>query len=342
MRTSALQYLACPQCGGTLVADTGPPSHDGHIMHGTLVSSCGARFPIRDGIPRLVLPRSSQVPDAGSLITAARFAAEWTIFDYRASYYEQQFLDWIAPLVPRDFTDRVVFEGGCGKGRHTALIARYGAKAVVALDLGDAVNVAFAATRHLANVHIAQGDLVQPPVARAFDIGFSIGVLHHLSEPQAGFRSLYDRVRTGGRVAIWVYGYESNEWIVRFVDPIRDSITSRMPERLLYWCSLPPAAALHTALRLYRVPAMADRLPYGTYLEYISRFPFREVHHIVFDQLVTPVAHYLRREEVERWFATPDLDEVTLAWHNCNSWRGSATVCSHADAGARDRREAST
>ena len=326
MRTEALQYLACPQCRGALVADAEPPAADGHIVQGTLVSSCGAKFPIRSGVPQLIAQSPDSAPVAESVETAARFAAEWTIFDQRAHYYEQQFLDWVTPLTPRDFSDRVILEGGCGKGRHTALVASYGAKAVVAIDLGDSVDVAFAATRHLENVHIARGDIVRPPTARVFDIAFSIGVLHHLPEPELGFSGLCDRVRDGGRVAIWVYGYESNEWIVRFVDPVRNAITSRMPAPWLYWLSLPPAVALRLALLAYRAPSLARRLPYGAYLGYISRFPLREVHSIMFDQLVTPVAHYLPREEVERWLAMDALDEVSIGWHNQNSWRASAIV----------------
>lgn len=345
MRTAALQYLVCPRCAGTLVADAGTQAADGHIMDGTLISGCGARFAIRGGIARLIPEsherassshsgHSGETPDPESLLTADRFAAEWAIFDQKAGYYEQQFLDWIAPLRPRDFTDQVVLEGGCGKGRHTALVASYGARAVIAIDLGDAVEVAFDATRHLENVHIAQGDIVRPPVARCVDVGFSIGVLHHLLEPEAGFRGLCGCVRQGGRVAIWVYGYESNEWIVRYVDPLRHGVTSRIPETWLYWLSLPPAAALRLALLAYRRPRLAEKLPYGAYLAYISRFPLREVHHIMFDQLVTPVAHYLRRGQVAGWFDPDGFADVELAWHNRNSWRACATIDRQADQSA--------
>ena len=326
MRTPALEFLACPSCWGRLVADAEPPSADGHIMNGVLACGCGANYPIRDGVPRLT-PDMAQLPvDQLAAETAKRFGVEWQLFDQKARYYEQQFLDWIAPLTANDFADRVVLEGGCGKGRHTKLVANYGAKAIVSVDLGNAVDVAFRATRHLNNVHIAQGDIVCPPVARVFDLAFSIGVLHHLPEPGLGFLGLKNRVVAGGRIAVWVYGYESNEWIVRFVDPVRRKVTSRIPERMLYWLSLPPACALTAALRLYRSHRLAKRLPYSAYLSYISQFPLREVHHIMFDQLVTPVSHYLREEEVQAWFDDEDLEAAEISWHNQNSWRGQATV----------------
>jgi SAM-dependent methyltransferase len=334
MRTSALEYLACPKCAGSLVADGGTLAPDGHILDGRLVCGCGANYPIRGGVPRLTPEHARMTLDPEAETTASRFGAEWKIFSQRADYYEQQFLDWVQPLSPRDFTGKVVLEGGCGKGRHTSLVARYGAKAIIALDLGDAVDVAFAATRHLSNAHVVQGDVTRPPVGRCFDLAFSIGVLHHLPRPEEGFRALRDRVIEGGRISIWVYGYESNEWIVRYVNPLRTRVTSRLPEQILYWASLPPAVALTGALQLYRSRTLAKRLPYGAYLNYIARFPLREVHHIMFDQLVTPVAHYLREDQVRSWFATADLADSQLEWHNENSWRGTARVVGHAGSAA--------
>jgi hypothetical protein len=55
-------------------------------------------------------------------------------------------------------------------------------------------------------------------------------------------------------------------------------------------------------------------------------FPFDELHWIVFDQLVTPVAFYLSRGEVESWFKGPLFKDVGLRWHNRMSWTATATV----------------
>jgi SAM-dependent methyltransferase len=71
------------------------------------------------------------------------------------------------------------------------------------------------------------------PLARKFDYAFSVGVLHHLPDPRQGFMSLASRVKPGGRLSAWVYGAENNEWIVRFVNPVREKITSRIDQRAL-------------------------------------------------------------------------------------------------------------
>lgn len=291
-------------------------------MTGALVcAGCAMRYPILRGIPRLVSTQTT----TDTVETAARFGAEWKIFDHMSSYQEQWFAAWVAPLRADDFRGKTVFEGGCGKGRHTVVAAGWGVKAIVALDLGEAIEVAFQHTRHLPNVHAVQGDLMQPPVKRVFDLGFSVGVLHHLPAPRAGFESLRRTVRAGGKIAIWVYGLESNEWIVRWVSPLREAITARLPPRILYWLSLPPSAALAAVAQLYAM-RVGEPLPYRDYLRKLAPLPLREIHSIVFDQLVTPIAFYLPESEVRSWFDVSGLSDVTISWHNKNSWRGCGTV----------------
>lgn len=302
MRSEALNFLACPNCGGSLSAR--PTDEDGgHIMAGDLVcAGCGSKFPIRNGVP-VLLPGDV---DKVKTETAARFAEEWTRWSDLRDYYEQEFFAWVAPLTAADFEGQVVFEGGCGKGRHTAIVASHGAKAVVAIDLGQSAFVAFAHTRHLPNAHVVIGDLLRPPVRPIFDLAFSVGVLHHLPDPAAGFRSLSSCVRDGGRVAFWVYGQEGNEWITRYVDPIRLNVTSKLPAWLLRALCWPPSFVLWAIIKLFYRPRSNGKgpaLPYGDYFASMHSYPFDEIHANVFDQLVTPVAYYLRGDEVRAWLA---------------------------------------
>ena len=246
MRREALNFIVCPNCAGelSLSSDASAAAEDGHMMTGSLVCrGCAAQFAIRSGVP-ILLPANLA---SFQLQTASRFAEEWTRWSDLRDYYEQEFFDWVAPLAARDFTHRVVFEGGCGKGRHTAIVASHGASAIVSLDLGESAFVAFAHTRQFPNAHVVMGDLLNPPVRAVFDLAFSVGVLHHLPDPAAGFASLASRVREGGRVAFWVYGHEGNEWITRYVDPLRKAITSRLPAPLLRIASILPARSSATA-----------------------------------------------------------------------------------------------
>jgi SAM-dependent methyltransferase len=328
MRLEALEYLACPSCRASLDLSPGAaPAPDGHVMTGELVCRIrGCRYALAGGVPALYSA------DVGALAseTASRFDTQWNHWRSLHDYYERQFLEWIEPLRPADFAGRTVIEGGCGKGRHTAIVGGFGPRALVALDLGESALVAFENTRHLTNVHVAMGDLASPPVGRVFDLGFSVGVLHHLADPAAGFASLSSRVREGGRMVVWVYGQENNEWITRYVDPVRKTLTSRLPAPALRAASALPAAALWAAIRtVYRggTDGVRAQLPYAQYFASLHEFPFREIHNIVFDQLVTPVAHYLPEAEVRRWFSR-GFNDVSVRWKGRYSWTGVGTVAS--------------
>lgn len=332
MRARALDYLVCPRCQAALRLEPRLEEAD-QVLEGLVVcTSCRTEYPIRGGVPRL-LPDPAAV-SADAQATVDRFGEQWNDFDFLGPHYEQQFLGWISPNTPESFRGQVVLEGGCGKGRHSALVSSFGAKDVIAVDLGSAVEAAFRNTQHLPNVHVVQADLFNLPVReRSVDTAFSVGVLHHTPEPERAFRALEQRVRPGGRMIAWVYGRENNEWILKFVDPLRRRLTSKLPHKAVYQLSKVPAAMVFAASRgIYRplskgpLKTVGDRLFYHAYLNAIASFPFAEVHSIVHDHLTPPIASYVPREDFEAWFRELGLERVTISWHNENSWRGTGYV----------------
>lgn len=320
--------MGCPSCGGEIRLLSVAQLEGAEILEGDLdCASCGKHFPVVRGVPRFA---SLDEVEKDKAATASSFGWEWQHFTHEDELYGEQFLGWIAPVKPEFFKDKVVIEGGCGKGRHTQLAARWGARDIVSVDLSEAVETAFAATRHLDNAHIVQADIYHLPVRRVFDYAFSVGVLHHLPDPRAGFMSLASKVKRGGHISAWVYGAENNEWITRFVSPVRESLTSRLNRRALLHLSKLPAAAMYAATKLIYGPlnksasgsAIARRLFYNDYLSAISVFDWREQHSIVFDHLVAPTAFYISRAEFEEWWKELKASDVVITWHNKNSWRG--------------------
>jgi len=269
---------------------------------------------------------------ADKAATAENFGWQWQHFTQADDKYEQQFLGWLTPVTPEFFKDKVVLEGGCGKGRHTELAAGWGAREVIGIDLSEAVESAFKATRELANAHIVQADIYHLPLKRAFDYAFSVGVLHHLPDPYGGFKSLAAKVKSGGHVSAWVYGAENNEWITRWVNPLRERLTSRMNPRTLLQLSKLPAMFMFAGTKLvYRplnllAPDLAQHLFYNDYLNAISTFGWREQHTIVFDHLVAPTAFYISREDFAEWWKQIGAHESVINWHNSNSWCGFGRV----------------
>ena len=328
MKHRLLAYLRCPVCLGEISLSTVRQSEGHEVMEAELGCSSGTHcFPVVRGIPRFT--NLSEV-DAEKVETASRFGWSWQHFNHYDERYAAQFLGWIAPVTPEFFRDKVVLEGGCGKGRHTRLAARWGARDVVGVDLSNAVETAFAWTREHENAHIVQADIYNLPFARAFDYAFSVGVLHHLSDPRSGFLSLASKVQEHGHISAWVYGAENNDWITKWVNPVRQRITSRIDPSTLLQLSKAPTALLYLATKLLYGPLnrssaatpFARRLFYNDYLAAISTFDWREHHSIVFDHLVAPTAFYIARDEFESWWREVNATEVKISWHNKNSWCG--------------------
>jgi SAM-dependent methyltransferase len=332
LKERLLQYLSCPKCAGAITLASVGEREGAEIIEGQLCcASCAQTWPITRGVPRFA---SLSTVEEDKAATAASFGWQWQHFTQTDEKYERQFLGWIAPVAPEFFKDKVVLEGGCGKGRHTHLAAQWGAREVIGIDLSAAVETAFAATKHLDNAHIIQADIYNLPVARAFDYAFSVGVLHHLPDPRGGFLSLASKVKLGGHISAWIYGAENNEWITRWVNPLRQGLTSRMNPSVLLQLSKLPTAIVFAATKLLYGPlnrsshgaSLARHLFYNDYLKAIAPFGWREQHTIVFDHLVAPTAFYIARDEFADWWREIGAAEVEIGWHNSNSWRGFGRI----------------
>jgi SAM-dependent methyltransferase len=327
MKPSLLELLACPLCHGDLDLETGR-TEDVEIMEGRFeCRDCRQEYPLTGGIPRLLPPDIGVEQER----TANAFGYEWRHFVEMHPEYEEQFLDWINPLDAGFFPGKLILDAGCGIGRHAHFAARYGARAVVAMDLSVAVETAREVLADLPNAHVVQGDIYHPPFklrggGGSFDFIYSIGVLHHLPDPRGGFESLLRFVQPGGTIFGWVYGHENNGVVHHFINPLRKTLTARLPRPVVNVMAFPMTAALQGVVKgVYRPlegTAVWRRLPSHEYLTSLARFGFRQNHSIVFDHLVAPTAFYLRREEYEAWFRDAALDDIEITWRNGNSWRG--------------------
>jgi SAM-dependent methyltransferase len=309
MKEMLTEILRCPICGKEIAAS---PDE--------MVCSEGHRYSVVRGVPRLF--EEALLPE-GQLRTAAAFGYTWTHYPKRNPYTEEQCRDWIVPLTPGGFRDKRVLDAGCGLGGFAEYALGWGAREVVGVDLSDAVGAARA--RLDGRIELIQADLHRLPFApRSFDLAYSIGVLHHLPDPERGFHTIAEMVRPGGDVFAWVYGRENNGWIVHIVNPLRRLIFSRMPRPVLKWgISLVLALILVAAGKLALV---FERMPYGDYLRWLGRRDLQFAHGVVVDHLVAPTSHYIRREEFEGWFEGAGLTHLEIRWRNRNSWAGLARV----------------
>ena len=292
MRTGPGGDLACPE---------------GHL-----------RYPLRDGTIRAL--RDSGAAGGGDQAvkqrTAESFAYEWQRFGAHRDEWAKNFRDYLRPLGEEWFAGKRILDVGTGSGRHSARAAALGAR-VVAIDLGDSIDVA---RRNLPDdVLTVQADAEDLPLAEgAFDLVMSIGVLHHLPDPERALRSLVPYLRPGGALHVYLYWWPEIGWhraVLRGVERVR-AVTVRMPHRLLHALCYPLAALLFAGAVLpyrhgrkrRRTRALAARLPLKTYADY----PFGVCVNDQFDRLSAPLERRYDAEEVRRMLERAGLEDIQV------------------------------
>ncbi len=244
-----------------------------------------------------------------------RFGYSWGIFSEILPLYEAQFVRWTAALPEGAWREGEFLDVGCGMGRNSFWAMRAGAKAGRAIDV-DARSLE-GAVRNLRglDVRVEHESVYDIADRDRYDVVFSIGVVHHLEDPELAVRRMNDATKPGGRVLVWLYGHENNEWIVRWFNPLRRALFSRLPLGVVYWLSWLPSGLLWVLLRLGW-----GRLDYHDLLRQVS---FRHLRAIVFDQMIPQIAHHYRREEVEALMRSAGLEDVRIEWVNQMSWSAS-------------------
>jgi SAM-dependent methyltransferase len=242
-----------------------------------------------------------------------RFGYSWDRYNDIKSEHEEQFRRWTTPLGPADWVGARFIDGGCGIGRNSFWPLKYGALGGVGVDVdGRTLSRARENLRKFPDFEVRHQSIYDIAERDTFDIAFSIGVVHHLEYPERAVKSLARATRPGGRVLIWIYGRENNDWIVKFADPLRKLLFSRLPLRVVHWLSWPATILLWAMLRL--------GLKRIEYFRLIRRFSFEHLRAIVFDHMIPRIAIYYRKDQAIELLRSAGLENVEAYWVNEMSW----------------------
>ena len=134
----------------------------------------------------------------------------------------------IKNLFINEISNPQILVAGCGTGQHSIDTAvRFKDCDVLAIDLSLS-SLAYAKRKTeelgISNIDYMQADILGlGALNRQFDIIESVGVLHHMDDPMAGWQVLADCLKTGGLMKVGLYSELARKHIVKIRHEIQQS-----------------------------------------------------------------------------------------------------------------------
>lgn len=287
-----LSAMVCPTCKSDL-------TQSGDALR----CNNGHSLPISAG----VIEATTGGTDEQTRRTFQSFGYEWTAFG-DVTPEEIRFWDRYFKDVPVEaLTGSLAADIGCGKGRYTRVTAERVAH-LIALDGSDAVHSAARNMADLDNVVVVKADLNQAPLrTAAFDFVSSLGVLHHLTDPRQGFRTVSALVKPGGWLLVYLYSRDPHLSVrsvgLTVADYLRKA-SVRIPHPALRLLCYPLAVVLYVCVVIPGMvgdllsSAALSRLPLNGYRRQRPRVLWLDT----FDRLSAPIENRYTLPEVREWF----------------------------------------
>lgn len=252
------------------------------------------------------------------------FGDQWSRYVDNSGHYGsvELFYDIVGPQeTDQLFRGATVVDIGSGTGRIVDMLFAAGAGRVVAVEPSRAFDVLVRNTRRHGDRIIClnlRGDMV--PTDLEADAATSIGVLHHIPDPEPVMRAVHAALKPGGTFIAWLYGREGNELYLRLVEPLR-VVTKALP----HWVLTALCHVLTFCLALYVWLAGIAPVPMGRYMtEVIRPLDYAKRYLVIYDQLNPQYAKYYTQVEARRLFETAGFVDIHLHHRHGYSWTVTA------------------
>ncbi len=251
--------------------------------------------------------------------TVKGFGQEWQSFshsDINIETLRDQFRRYFS-LVDLDTLKAArVLDVGCGSGRWAWFLAPY----VEQLHCVDASAAALkVAQENLSannNCRFYHASVDKLPVEdKSFDLVYSLGVLHHVPDTQAGINACADKLKPGGVLLVYLYyAFDNRPRWFRLLWQVSDALRkgiSRLPYRLRYWLSQLIAVMVYWPLAMLARAVEAsgrnvEHLPLSAY----RKLPFYAMRTDALDRFGTRLEQRFSRQQIKDMLLTAGLENV--------------------------------
>jgi len=253
-------------------------------------------------------------------LTVEGFGQEWAAFDQeKLPPVEQRrlFSEYFSVFPFADLPDGAEgFDLGCGTGRWAALVAERVGLLHCIDPAAKALDVARRRLTHFPNVRIHEASADDMPLKDASqDFGYSLGVLHHIPDPEAALASCIRKLKPGAPFLLYVYYALENRpvWYRRLwkaSERFRRAI-SRLPFPLRKGVTTAIAAAIYFPIA--RVAALAEDLGRDVRnypLMMYRRSSFYTMRTDALDRFGTRLEQRFSRSEIEQMMKRCGLTDI--------------------------------
>lgn len=251
------------------------------------------------------------------------FGDEWSRFDQSAMSEKElgEMFDNYFNIFPWEKlpADAVGFDLGCGSGRWAKVVApRVGTLHLIDAS-ADALSVAKRNLKNAENCRFHLASVENIPLADAScDFGYSLGVLHHIPDTEAGLRACVEKLKPGAPFLLYLYYRFDNRplWfrlIWQASDAVR-KVVSKMPHSLRFGTSQILAATIYfplarTAKVLEKSGANVEKFPLAQYRNnsfYVMRTD-------ALDRFGTRLEKRFTKAEIQEMMQKAGLENITFS-----------------------------
>jgi hypothetical protein len=166
-----------------------------------------------------------------------------------------------------------------------------------------------------------------PLKRNSFQFIYSLGVLHHTTNPPKSFDSLVPLLAPGGGIMVWIYS--NTRTVTLFLLKVVRMVTLKLPNVVIKWLSF-GAACLDYGIFVWPYKVLRNVPGLGNLLDLIApprvkgyaKYDFHVSYTDWFDRLSYPCVHYYSGEQVREWYERNGLKDLAISPTGPFAWRG--------------------